>query len=185
MENLNNKIESLLFYQAEPVKIKKLAEILEFDEERVIESLDKLEQELDQRGIRLIKNDGSVSLTTSPENSEIIEKIKKEEQDRELSKAALETLSIILYRGPMKRSEIDYIRGVNSQFSLRSLLVKGLIEKETSKTDERTYIYKPSMDLLSYTGISKIEELPDYKEVNNDINSFMEFEDNSEKENDD
>lgn len=174
MENLNNKIESLLFYQAEPVKIKKLAEILEVSEEEVSESLNKLEQELDQRGIKLIKNDGAVSLTTSPENSEIIEKIKKEEQDRELSKAALETLSIILYRGPMKRSEIDYIRGVNSQFSLRSLLIKGLIEKEQSKTDERTYIYKPSMDILSHMGISKIEELPDYQEVNNDINSFIE-----------
>lgn len=174
MENLNNKIESLLFYQAEPVKIKKLAEILEVDKEKIDESLNKLEQELENRGIKLIKNDGTISLTTSPENSEIIEKIKKEEQDRELSKAALETLSIILYRGPMKRSEIDYIRGVNSQFSLRSLLIKGLIEKEQSKTDERTYIYKSSMDLLSYMGISKIEELPDYQDVNNDINSFIE-----------
>jgi segregation and condensation protein B len=180
MENLSNKIESLLFYQVEPIKTKKLADILEVGETEISQSIDELEENLKQRGIKLIKNDDSVSLTTSPENSEIISKIKKDEQDKELSKAALETLSIILYRGPIKRSGIDYIRGVNSQFSLRALLVKGLIEKETAKDDERTYIYKASMDLLSHMGISKIEDLPEYKEVNSDINSFIE----SEKEND-
>ncbi|NCS98637.1 SMC-Scp complex subunit ScpB [Candidatus Parcubacteria bacterium] len=180
MENLVNKIESLLFYQVEPMKIKKMAEILEVDEENINQSIQELEKNLENRGVKLIKNDDVISLTTSPENSDIIEKIKKEEQDKELSKAALETLSIILYRGPIKRSVIDYIRGVNSQFSLRSLLIKGLIEKEQSKDDERAFVYKPSIDLLSYMGISKIEELPEYKEVNEDINIFIE----SEREND-
>lgn len=172
MENLSNKIESLLFFQAEPIKIKKLAEILSVKENELHEGLINLEYSLENRGIKLIKNNDSISLTTSPENHEIIEKIKKEEQDRELSKAALETLSIILYRGPIKRSEIDYIRGVNSQFSLRSLLIKGLIEKETAKDDERTYVYFPSMDLLSHIGLTSVENLPEFKEVNNDINNF-------------
>jgi len=162
------------------MKIKKMAEILEVDEENINQSIQELEKNLENRGVKLIKNDDVISLTTSPENSDIIEKIKKEEQDKELSKAALETLSIILYRGPIKRSVIDYIRGVNSQFSLRSLLIKGLIEKEQSKDDERAFVYKPSIDLLSYMGISKIEELPEYKEVNEDINIFIE----SEREND-
>jgi len=179
MENLSNKIESLLFYQAEPIKIKKLSELLEVDENQISEALSELENKLENRGVKLIKNDGMVSLTTSPLNHEIIEKIKKDEQDKELSKAALETLSIILYRGPMKRSEIDYIRGVNSQFSLRALLVKGLIEKETAKDDERTYIYRTSMDLLSHMGVSEIGNLPEYEQVNSDINSFI----NTENEN--
>lgn len=174
MENLSNKIESLLFYQAEPLKIKKLAEILETRIENIEESLGQLQNSLENRGIKIIRNEDSISLTTSPENSEIIEKIKKEEQDRELSKAALETLTIILYRSPIKRSDIDYIRGVNSQFSLRALLIKGLIEKETSKTDERTYLYKPSIDLISYLGISNIKELPEYESVNIDVKNFIE-----------
>lgn len=176
MNDLVNKIESVLFFQSQPVKIKKLAEILDSNENHINEGLLHLEESFKDRGIRLIKDNDSVSLMTSPENSEIIEKIKKEEQDKELSKATLETLSIILYRGPIKRSQIDYIRGVNSQFSLRTLLIKGLIEKETSKTDERTYIYKATIDLLSYLGISKIEDLPEYKEVNDDIDSFIEAE---------
>lgn len=181
MENLSNKIESLLFYQVEPIKTKKLADILEVGETEISQSIDELEENLKQRGIKLIKNDDSVSLTTSPENSEIISKIKKDEQDKELSKAALETLSIILYRGPIKRSGIDYIRGVNSQFSLRALLVKGLIEKETAKDDERTYIYRASIDLLSHMGLSEIGNLPEYEEVNSDINNFINSE--TEKEN--
>jgi|AntRauTorckE6833_2_1112554.scaffolds.fasta_scaffold11061_3 segregation and condensation protein B len=181
MENLSNKIESLLFYQAEPIKIKKLSDILGVEENETEEALSVLKNSLENRGVKLIKNDGVVSLTTSPLNHEVIEKIKKDEQDKELSKAALEVLSIILYRGPMKRSEIDYIRGVNSQFSLRALLIKGLIEKETAKDDERTYIYRASIDLLSHMGLSEIGNLPEYEEVNSDINNFINSE--TEKEN--
>jgi segregation and condensation protein B len=182
MNELANKIESILFFQSQPVKIKKLADILEVKENEVNESINILETSLESRGIKLIKNLDSVSLITSPETSEIIEKIKKEEQDKELSKAALETLSIILYRGPIKRSQIDYIRGVNSQFSLRTLLIKGLIEKETAKDDERTYIYKPTIELLSYLGVSKIEDIPEYKEVNEDIERFFEAEEEQQKQ---
>jgi len=184
MSILSNKIESLLFYQAEPIKLKKLSEFLDVDENQLDQALSELEISLKDRGIKIIKNDDLVSLTTSPENSEVIEKIKKDEQDKELSKAALETLSIILYRGPIKRSQIDYIRGVNSQFSLRALLVKGLIEKEVAKDDERTYIYRASMGLLSHMGISEISSLPEYEKVNFDINNFIESEEvNKEKEN--
>jgi segregation and condensation protein B len=184
MNELANKIESILFFQSQPIKIKKLADILNTKEDAINESINLLESSLQERGIKLIKNLDSVSLITAPENSEIIEQIKKEEQDKELSKAALETLSIVLYRGPIKRSQIDYIRGVNSQFSLRTLLIKGLIEKETAKDDERTYIYKPTMDLLSYLGVSKLEDLPEYKEVNKDIESFFEAEDEQNKKED-
>lgn len=181
MQKLTNKIESLLFYQSEPMKLKKIADILDSNIEEIENSLRELEEKNKESGIRLIRNDENVSLTTSPENSEIIEKIKKDEQERDLSKAALETLTIILYLGPIKKSKIDYIRGVNSQFSLRSLLIKGLIEKEVNKEDERSYIYKPTIDLLSYLGIPKKEDLPEYENVRNDIESFIQNDINNEE----
>lgn len=183
MQDLTNKIESLLFYQSEPIKLKKIAEILDSNLDEIENSLKELEEKRQDGGIRLIRDDEKVSLTTSPENSEIIEKIKKDEQERDLSKAALETLTIILYLGPIKKSKIDYIRGVNSQFSLRSLLVKGLIEKEVNKEDERSYIYKPTIDLLSYLGISKREDLPEYESVRNDIENFIQNDISNEEEN--
>lgn len=181
MTEIKQKIESLIFYQSEPIKIKKIAEILDVDIETVENNLKELEESREESGIKLIRDSESVSFTTSPESSEIIEKIRKEEQDKDLSKAALETLTIVLYLGPLKKSKIDYIRGVNSQFSLRALLIKGLIEKEVDKNDERSYIYKPTLDLLSYLGISKKEDLPEYAKVNEDIMNFIENEKTNEE----
>ena len=82
-----------------------------------------------------------------------------------MSKASLETLSIVLYKNGVTRALIDYIRGVNSSFTLRALLIRGLIEKIPDPKDNRRYIYKPTFDLLSFMGINKIEELPDYDTI--------------------
>jgi len=89
--------------------------------------------------------------------------------NKELSKASLETLSIILYKSGIGRSEIDYIRGVNSSFILRALSVRGLVERNADPKDNRRYIYKPSFELMSYMGIKSLQELPDWQEVNGSI----------------
>ena len=117
----------------------------------------------------LLEKDNEISLGTAPELSDLIENLQKEELNKELSKASLETLSIILYKNGANRSEIDYIRGVNSSFTLRALSIRGLIEKITDPKDNRRFIYKPSFELLSYMGIKSVEELPDYSEVSNSI----------------
>jgi len=97
-------------------------------------------------------------------------KQKKEELNKDLSKASLETLSIILYKNGASRADIDYIRGVNSSFTLRAMAIRGLVEKTIDKKDSRRYIYKPSFELLSFMGVKSVEELPDYSEVSNSIN---------------
>ena len=84
----------------------------------------------------------------------------------------METLSIILYQGPISRSDIDYIRGVNSQFILRNLLIRGLIERIDNPNDARSFLYKVSINLLANLGINKIEELPEYEQVKKDIDLF-------------
>ena len=70
----------------------------------------------------------------------------------------------------MSRAEIDYIRGVNSSFTLRALSIRGLIEKTTDSKDNRRFIYNPSFELLSYMGVKSTAELPDWEEVNNSVN---------------
>ena len=82
----------------------------------------------------------------------------------------METLSIVLYKNGVSRAEIDYIRGVNSSFTLRALSIRGLVERIIDNKDSRRYIYKPSFELMSYMGIKSVEELPDYGEVSNGIN---------------
>lgn len=181
---LDTKIEAVLFYKAEPMKIKKLAEIFSVDEKLVAEALEVLKNKLSGRGISLIFKEDEVVLVTNPQVSEIIQQIRKEELSKGLSKSALETLAIIIYRGPIKRSQIDHIRGVNSQFIIRLLLVRGLIEKFTDPKDERAYLYKPTIELISLLGLERITDIPEFDKVNSEIDSFVEQKDNQEENND-
>lgn len=163
--NIEQKIEAILFWKGEPLSRKKLSEILDVSPEGIEEGIDKLKAILINRGIVLQENDKEIALGTTPELSSLFEKLQKEELNKDLSKASLETLSIILYKNGASRAEIDYIRGVNSSFILRALSVRGLIQKETDASDNRRYIYKPTFDLLSYLGVRSVEELPNYKET--------------------
>lgn len=181
--NLDSKIEAVLFFKGEPVSLKVLSNTLEVEIDEIKSSLEILKTKLEDRGISLITNDDEVTLTTKPELSEIIEKISKDELNKELSKAALETLSIILYRGPIKRSEIDYIRGVNSQFILRTLSIRGLVNKKQDPNDERTYVYTASTELLQFLGLNDTKELPEYDSVDNEINAFINSHKEESKEN--
>jgi segregation and condensation protein B len=167
---LENKIEAILFFKGEPVSRKKLTDILKSDQIAINESVEKLKENLKNRGVALIEKDNELMLGTAPELSNLIKDLQKEELNRDLSKASLETLSIVLYKNGVTRAEIDYIRGVNSSFTLRALSVRGLVEKTTDATDNRRYVYKPSFELLSYMGVKSIEELPDYSEVSNSLN---------------
>ena len=167
--NLHLQIEAILFWKGEPMSRKKLADILKTDLNEINESLEKLKENLKDRGIVLLEKDNEVALGTVPEFSKLIENLQKEELNKELSKASLETLSIVLYKNGVSRAEIDYIRGVNSSFTLRALSVRGLVEKSVDPKDNRRYIYKPSFELLSFMGIKSVAELPDYGEVNGSI----------------
>lgn len=170
MNNLESKIEAVLFFKNEAVSLNKLVDILKVSKSEIIDAITNLKTNLESRGIVLIENNNEIMLGTRPEFSKLIEELQKEELNKELSKASLETLSIVLYKKGANRSEIDYIRGVNSSFILRALSVRGLIEKTLDPKDNRRYIYKPSFDLLSFMGIKSIEELPDYEKVSSEIN---------------
>lgn len=172
--SLETSIEAILFFKAEPVSVKKLADLLDVSIEEIEAGLAALHKNLSGRGIVLVRDENEVMLETAPEVSELIEKMTKEELVRDIGKAGLETLSLVLYHGPISRREIDYVRGVNSNFILRNLLVRGLIEKSESKEGERSFVYKPTFELLSYLGVKNKEELPEYEQVRKEIKEFKE-----------
>ncbi len=183
---LDQKIESILFFKAEPVSLKKLGEMLGIEEDDIKQGLTILEEKLSGRGIKILYKDDKVMLGTVPEMGELIEAIIKEELSKDLGKAGLETLSIVLYRGPITRSKIDYIRGVSSTFILRNLLVRGLVERVSNPDDQRSFLYKPTFELLSYLGVSKVEDLPEYENVKKETETFeikKEEEDNIDTDN--
>ena len=178
---VEKKIEAILFFKGEPVSRKKLSEILSAGQVEINEGIEKLKENLQNRGITLIENDNDITLGTAPELSKMIEDLQKEELNKDLSKASLETLSIVLYKNGVSRAEIDYIRGVNSSFTLRALSVRGLVEKTVDEKDNRRFIYKPSFELLSFMGVKSVEELPDWAEVSNSVNvAVKNMEDQSE-----
>ncbi len=173
------ELEALLFYYGEPISIKRIAALLDISEKEssdLVQDLAKNLEESTLRGICLVDKDGMIQLLTKPEGSKIIQKIMKEEFREELSPASLETLSLIAYLGPVTRPTVDFIRGVNSSFTVRNLLLRGLIERETGKGN--AYEYKPSIDFLSHLGIKKTTDLPEY-DAYRDI--FINFEE-SQKE---
>ena len=171
MASLESKIEAVLFWTGEPMSLKKLSGILQVSIDEIKNGIEKLKESLSGRGIVLLENGDEITLGTMPELSKLFENLQKEEINKELSKASLETLSIVIYKNGASRAEIDYIRGVNSSFTLRALSVRGLIDKTIDAKDSRRYIYKPSFELLSFLGVKNVQELPEFNEISQSLNN--------------
>jgi len=170
---LDSQIEAILFWKGEPQTIKKLAENLGKKEEDILASLEVLKEKIKDRGVELIWKDDEVMLGTAAKLFHIIERLTKEELVRDLGKAGLETISIIAYKGPISRAEIDYIRGVQSNFILRNLQIRGLVERIENEKDRRSFLYRPTFELLQFLGVSKIEDLPEYEKVKTEFENNL------------
>lgn len=172
MSDLAKQIEALLFALGRPLSHRELASKLSVSPSAFKEALEELKR---GGGGTVVVDDGSsVELRAAPEASELIEKIRKEEYAREIGKAGLEALSAILYRGPLTRSEIDFIRGVNSQQTLRTLTMRGLVRKVPNPKDERSFLYEPTTELLAQLGVRDVSQLPDYAQVQEKLKGLEE-----------
>jgi len=169
-EKLRSVIESLLFISGEPINIAKLAKIAETSEEEIEDCIMLLQGEYAEKksGLTIIRKEQEVQMATDPENAAFADKLVKSEIQENLSRAGLEVLSIIAYRGPMTRMEVEAIRGVNCSFTVRSLLMRGLLERIENPKDNRGYLYKISFDFLKKIGIDSVEKLPDYETLSKD-----------------
>lgn len=175
MNNLSKKIQAVVFYRGGDTKIKDICSICNCSKEEAISSISELRQSLNGHGIILNEHEGVYSLTTSPDVSETIELLRKDEVSGPLSQSAMETLSIILYQEPIRKTDIDFIRGVNSQFILRNLMARNLISRTKDSEDERTFAYRPTLALLEFLGVSNIKELPDYESIKNELKERKTF----------
>lgn len=161
-------LEGLLFVMGdegiELDKIKSVLDITDNELQNVINDL-KNEYENYNRGLRVEEFGNKIKLTTKKEHKEYYEKLVAEESNSMLSNAALETLAIIAYNGPVTRVEIDEIRGINSSHLVRKLLLKNLI-KDVGRSDApgRPILYQITDDFLDYFGLTTIEDLPKIEE---------------------
>ena len=158
---LEARLEALLFVSAAPVPALRLGETLGASTSDVEHALARLEQQLQKRGLRLQRHRGAFSLTTAPQAAADVTRLLDLESTVHLTRAALETLSIVAYRQPATRPTIDSIRGVNSEASLHTLIRYGLVEESgRSETPGRPILYVTNKDFLQHFGLRSLAELP-------------------------
>lgn len=164
------EIEGLLFYRSTPQKKSALKDLFHLSDGELEESLNALRARLSGGALCLVENNDSVALMTAPVLAPLIEKVRREELRSEIGKAGIETLAIILYREPISRAEIDRIRGVNSSFSLRALLMRGLIERKSGSGG--AHLFSATTSLYAHLGITHKHELPKFADVMNALETF-------------
>lgn len=158
---LSALLETLLFVAPGAVSPAQLAAALEISTQEVEQGLADLAAGYHLRGLRLQRQRGQVQLTTAPALAPLVERFLGLEATSRLSRAALEALSIIAYRQPTTRPQVDAIRGVNSDTVLKSLLNKGLIEEVgRAEAPGRPILYSTTPEFLQHFGLNRLEELP-------------------------
>lgn len=151
---------ALLFASGEPCEKKKLAKLLEIKDDELALVLQSLTASCAKSGVVLVETALEVELRTAPGASDIVKRLRQDELARDLGKGSLETLAVIAYQSGASRGEIDWVRGVNSSASLRTLLMRGLIEGREDEQDKRRIRYNLTTEALAHLGITRLEDLP-------------------------
>ncbi len=164
MNEISAKIGSLLFLAGEPLSLSRMAGILSCSEKEISEGLDALKENLSssKTGLSLVKIGDDWQMVTDPALAEIAEHMVKDDIKEDLTPASVETLSLIAYLGPIAKSSIDYIRGVNCGFIIRNLMIRGLLERAPHPKKSNVWLYKVSGETIRFLGLDSIEALPDY-----------------------
>lgn len=168
-KRLASIIESILFISGEPVKISKISKITGANKSEIENAVTMLKNKHSvDSGLAIISKEDKIQMATSPDNASFISSLVKSEIQENISRAALEVLSIVAYKNPISRANVEAIRGVNCSFTLRSLLMRGLLERTENTKDNRGYLYNISFDFLKKLGMDSAEKLPDYETLSQD-----------------
>lgn len=168
---LKYQIESLLFISHKPLSISELVKLLEAEKSAVETALAELTAEYHQKngGVEILQLEDKYQMAVAGENSELVAKFLKTEVTGELTRPSLETLTIVAYRGPISKVELELIRGVNCSLILRNLMMRGLVEAKEDK-DRGTTVYQITFEFLKHLGFDNIAELPDFEKLNRNNN---------------
>lgn len=162
--NLQSQLESILFVASRPLSLKALVQATGASAEDVLLALESLITKFNQdiSGIHILQNEDTFQMVSNPDAVDVIDKFIEKEIKSELTRAQLETLTVIAYRGPLTRPQIEQIRGVNCALILRNLLLRGLVE-ERAEANDLTASFILSIDALRVLGIQSVKDLPEYE----------------------
>lgn len=165
MKNLESVLESILFVASKPLTVHSIAKALDTTEGEIERALVHIgEKYTGVSGIHCIRVEDTIQLVTNPENAESVEKFTARDILGELTRAQLETLTVIGYRGPITRPEIEEIRGVNCAVILRTLLIRDLVDEHESR-ESILPTYMISLTALRHLGVDRVEDLPEYGDI--------------------
>lgn len=164
-------VESILFVTNHALTVKKLADLTGRPVPDLQSALAELMEEYTKthEGLQVQRIGQSYQMSTTSVTSAVVQKFLGEEEKKELTKPSLETLTIIAYRGPVSKAELELIRGVNCSLILRNLLIRGLIEEMPDPVAMVTR-YQVTFDFLHYLGLRETRELPDFEKLNTNEN---------------
>ncbi len=165
--NIRGRIEAILFVAGDAVSIRELARALEIEEQELRPELEKLAGEYDyeNRGFTIKRFGDNVQLTTRALYAEDVIRLLQPVQKQSLSQAVMETLAVVAYKQPVTRAEVEQIRGVKCDYSLQSLMMKGLIREVGRKdTIGRPILFGTTDEFLSHFGLESLENLPELPE---------------------
>lgn len=162
MNEIQSKIESILFVANKPLTTSAIAKFVECSVEEADQALRTLSASHAETGVVVLESNGSWQFSTNPANGGLVKNFLNIELREKLTDATVETLAIIAYRQPISRAEIEAIRGVNCQYSIRNLLVRGLIQKSAQK-EVRGVMYETTPEFLQHLGIQSVSDLPSFE----------------------
>ena len=160
---LAHVIEAILFVAGEPVNVKEIQRALEVTEDQTRQAIDALESDYSyhRRGITLKRFGQHIQLSTRAEYAPYVERLLQPIQKQSLSQSALETLAVVAYKQPVTRLEIEAVRGVKCDYSVQSLVNKGLIEEVGRKEAlGRPILYGTTDKFLQHFGMETLADLP-------------------------
>ncbi|MCY4577294.1 MAG: SMC-Scp complex subunit ScpB [Candidatus Kaiserbacteria bacterium] len=166
MDSMVQKLEAVLFAGGSGMTKRQIAKQVGCSDAQLEQLLEQLREQRAESGVVVVDDGRQVVLATHPSLADFMEAVQREEAAAPLSKAMQETLSIIAYAGPIAKVDLDFLRGVNTQYTLRRLLVRGLIQDERKG---RTRLVSPATEFLLHMGIQRVEELSDYAQVRQKI----------------
>jgi segregation and condensation protein B len=165
------KIVTLLFLSGDPVAFPTLVRIADIEEQALHQLLQDAKKNLEDIGLTLILTEKDAMITTRQEYSAIVEAFRKEELDGDLTPATLQVLTLVAYLPLPTKEQISYIRGVQSAQSIRTLLVRGLIAKQSEG-------YTLTGEALKHFGVTAKEELPEYQTLSSSFIQKLSSKDN-------
>lgn len=170
MDNKNrSKIEALLFASGEPISVQKMAKFLKISVKDCKRAVEELAQSYEDQsaGLQIVRNRNTIQLVSNGKYGKLVVQFLKKNLNEPLSSAAMEVLSVIAYRGPVTRTQVEHIRGVNCSFTLRNLAIRGLISRRENPADNRSYLYEISNEFIKSLGFDDMTKLPDYELLHN------------------